>query len=474
MRFLFLAILCSFVLDGFSQAHETSAEYHPPTDPLVLKNLDEWQDLKFGLFMHWGPYSQWGVVESWSLCPEDEDWTQRNPQYGKTYEEYKKNYENLQTTFNPTDFNPQKWADAAKAAGMRYVVFTTKHHDGFAMFDTKESDYKITSSKTPFSSHPQADVTKTIFETFRKENFKIGAYFSKPDWHNENYWWPYFPPKDRHVNYDPTRYPERWNRFKDFVHAQINELTSNYGKVDILWLDGGWVRHTKPMDYYPDGTLKRPNQDIDMDKVGAIALKNQPGIIVVDRAVVGKWENYITPEQKLPEDTLNVPWESCITMGDSFSYVPNDNYKSSKKIIETLVKIISRGGNYLLNIAPGPNGDYDQIAYDRLNQIAAWMKINQSAVYATRVVAPFQSGEYFYTKSKDDKVVNVFHIQENHNEYQVPNTFKFPLPALGDPRSVTLLGVNAKLKWKLVKDEIEITVPKNTKLEKAAVLQLRY
>jgi alpha-L-fucosidase len=134
----------------FSQAHNVSAGYEKPKDPLVVNNLEEWQDLKFGLFMHWGTYSQWGIVESWSMCPEDESWTQRKPEHGKSYYEYVKNYENLQTTFNPVQFNPQKWADAAKA-GMKYVVFTTKHHDGFAMFDTKESDYKITSSKTPFS-----------------------------------------------------------------------------------------------------------------------------------------------------------------------------------------------------------------------------------------------------------------------------------------------------------------------------------
>lgn len=106
----------------------------------------------------------------------------------------------------------------SEKAGMKYVVFTTKHHDGFAMFDTKESDYKITSSKTPFSKNPKADVTKEIFNSFRKDGFKIGAYFSKPDWHTDNYWWSYFPPKDRNVNYDPKKYPEKWASFKN-IHS---------------------------------------------------------------------------------------------------------------------------------------------------------------------------------------------------------------------------------------------------------------
>ncbi|WP_255577370.1 alpha-L-fucosidase [Elizabethkingia sp. JS20170427COW] len=131
---------------------------------------------------------------------------------------------------------------------------------------------------------------------------------------------------------------------------------------------------------------------------------------MVDRTVPGKWENYVTPEQ-----ALNIPWESCITMRDSFSYVPNDNYKSSQKIIETLVKIISRGGNYLLNIAPGPNGDYDAVVYERLKEIAAWMEVNQSAVFATRAVAPYHDGDFYYTQSKDKKVLNFFHLDEKNS-----------------------------------------------------------
>ena len=463
--FLVISYFC------YAQAHNVSDGYQAPSDPLVVENLEEWQDMKFGLFMHWGTYSQWGIVESWSLCPEDEGWTQRKPEHGETYFEYVKNYENLQTTFNPTDFDPAKWSDAAKAAGMKYVVFTTKHHDGFAMFDTQESDYKITSPKTPFSTNPKADVTKEIFNTFRSDGFKIGAYFSKPDWHTDYYWWPYFPPKDRNVNYDPEKYPERWEKFKNFTFNQINELTSNYGQVDILWLDGGWVRPFNTID--PSVEWQRTikvEQDIDMDKIGAMARKNQPGIIVVDRTVPGKWENYVTPEQSIPEQPLGIPWESCITMGNSFSYVPNDQYKPAKTIVETLVKIISRGGNYLLNIAPGPNGDFDQEAYDRLEELASWMNINESAVFATRAVAPYHKGDYYYTRSKDQKVVNVFHLSEG-SKYQQPTQFKFPLPSGFVPTEVKVLGYTGELQWTNENNEIVIDSP-NIKLQYAGVIQL--
>lgn len=469
---LLFSCLTGISTSTFGQAHNVSAGYEKPTDPLVLQNLEDWQDMKFGLFMHWGTYSQWGIVESWSLCPEDEGWTQRKPEHGESYYEYVKNYENLQKTFNPTQFNPDKWADAAKAAGMKYVVFTTKHHDGFAMFDTKESDYKITSPNTPFSSNPKANVTKEIFDAFRKDDFKIGAYFSKPDWHTESYWWPYFPPTDRNVNYDPIKYPERWKQYKDFTFNQIKELTSEYGKVDILWLDGGWVRPFKTID--PSIEWQRTikvEQDIDMDRIGNMARKNQPGIIVVDRTVPGAWENYVTPEQSIPDHTMDIPWESCITMGDSFSYIPNDNYKPTKKIIETLVKIISRGGNYLLNIAPGPNGDFDAAAYDRLGEIAAWMAINDKSVFGSRPIAPYHEGDYYYTKSKDDKNVFVFHLSEG-DTYHSPDQYQFTVPTDFNVKEVNVLGYKGKVKWSLKGNKMTVQVPKGN-FDYATVIQLK-
>lgn len=468
----FSLVFISSVL--FSQAHNVSEGYQKPTDPLVIQNLEQWQDLKFGLFMHWGTYSQWGIVESWSLCPEDESWTQRKPEYGKSYYDYVKNYENLQTTFNPTRFDPQKWADAVKKAGMKYVVFTTKHHDGFAMFDTQQSDYKITSSKTPFSKNPKADVTKEIFNTFRKEGFKIGAYFSKPDWHSDDYWWSYFPPKDRNVNYDPKKYPEKWENFKKFTFNQLNEITSSYGKIDILWLDGGWVRPFKTIDPKVEWqrTIKM-EQDIDMDKIGAMARKNQPGIIMVDRTVSGKWENYVTPEQAVPEHALSTPWESCMTMGDSFSYVPNDHYKSSQKIIETLVKIISRGGNYLMNIAPGPTGDYDAVVYERLKEISGWMDKNQSAVFATRSLAPYHEGDFYYTQSKDGHTINIFHLDEK-SEYKAPVNLSFTIPGTFNPKTITVLGISSKVQWEKKGNIIKIKLPQESvNLKYATVVQMK-
>jgi alpha-L-fucosidase len=460
-----------------AQEHEMSKGYIVPSDTLVQKKLRQWQDLKFGLFMHWGPYSEWGVVESWSLCPEDEPWEQRDPKHGAAYFEYKKNYENLLTTFNPTNFNPEKWVKAAKNAGMKYVVFTTKHHDGFSMFDTKQTDYKITSSRDPFSTNPRSNVTKEIFNAFSRENFMIGAYFSKPDWHNENYWWPYFPPMGRNVNYDPAKYPDRWQKFKDFTFNQISELMTDYGKVDILWLDGGWVRPKSTFDPKSPDYKKIYDQDIDMAKIAAMARKKQPGLMVVDRTVPGEFENYTTPEQKVPNEPLDHPWESCITMGNSWSYVPGDKYKSVNQIVSLLVKIVSRGGNLLMNIGPGPDGDWDPIAYQRLSQIGDWIKINGEGIYGSTSIAPYSEGSVFYTKSKSSNTIYAFNLSDNE-KVKLSGTITLHLKDIKKIKKVSLLGVDRKIKYSETADALTIIIPadlqENNKLAQTATFKIQY
>ena len=175
--FLFLLGVCFLCFSGFTLSQKLP-ESEKETDLLVLEKIEWFQNEKFGLMMHWGPYSQWGVVESWSLCSEDEPWCKRRLD---DYSEYKKQYEALKNTFNPINFNPDKWARAAEYAGMKYVVFTAKHHDGFCMFDTQQTDYKITDTGCPFHEHPKSNVTKEVFNAFRKRGFGTGAYFSKPD-----------------------------------------------------------------------------------------------------------------------------------------------------------------------------------------------------------------------------------------------------------------------------------------------------
>ena len=438
------------------------AQYIPETDPLVLAKLEAWQDLKFGLLMHWGPYSQWGVVESWSICAEDEGWCRRK---SDDYTAYKKEYEGLKNTFNPVSFDPGKWAKAAKDAGMKYVVFTTKHHDGFCMFDTKQTDYKVTDPDCPFSRNPRANITLNIFDAFRKEGLWTGAYFSKPDWHCPYYWWPNFATPDRNVNYDIKTYPDRWENYVQFTHNQIMELMSDYGPMDILWLDGGWVQTLTDAQitrYINDPGYKfqhYQSQDIRMDELVLKAREKQPGLIVVDRAVPGKNQNYLTPENEVPEKTLPYPWESCIIAGGGWSWVPDATYKTPHQVIHLLVDIVAKGGNLLLNIAPGPDGNWDAGAFQMLEGVGKWMAINSEAIYGTHPLKPFKEGKVCLTQGKDGTIYMIYLADES--ETAPPAWIWFSNISVPENPKVEMLGSKESLAWEKVGEGIVVNIPES-------------
>ena len=470
MKPTIILLLLLFTLNSYSQAIYEDERYIQETDPLVLEKLDQWQDLKFGLLMHWGTYSQWGIVESWSLCPEDYDWCQRktgsNP---GNYFEYKKEYEALKNTFNPVKFDPVKWSKAAKKAGMKYMVFTTKHHDGFSMFDSKYTDYKITDEECAFSSHPRSNITKEIFNAFRADDFWVGAYFSKPDWHHENYWDPYFPPQDRNVNYSPSQYPEKWQNFVDFTHNQILELMTDYGKVDILWLDGGWVAKKTPQSIQagydkkhkksPNGFIKNRivDQDIKMDELVIKARKKQPGLIVVDRAVHGKNQNYLTPENRVPKEMLPYPWESNIISGGGWSHTKDAVYMSGREGIHMLIDIVAKGGNLLLNIAPDPDGEWQKGAYELLEEYEQWMKVNHTSIYSTRPKAPYKENNICMTQGKNGDVF-LFYLAEE-GEDKMPAEITVKSINLKQGSKIRLLGSNKRIKWDKLASGFKMKIP---------------
>jgi len=436
-------VACLFAIVAIFISCTIAAAADEPEDARLQKRLEWFQDQRFGLFMHWGIYSNLGCIESWPMSWADREWS--NPSV-KTYEEmveFRKKYRSQIYNFTPTQFDPEQWAQVAKHAGMKYVVFTTKHHDGFCMYDTKLSDFRITSPRCPFSKSPRADVAKEVFNAFRKEGFGIGAYFSKPDWQNEGYWDPDRPAMDRNPNYDVFKEPERWENFVRFTHGQVNEICSNYGPLDILWLDGGQVQ-------------KANRQDIRMDQLVAAARKLQPNLIVVDRTAGGKHENYRTPEQEVPDKPLPYVWESCITMGTHWSFKPNDNYKSTRQLIHLLVDVVAKGGNLLLNIGPQPDGQLPPEAVKRLNEIGDWMAINAKAIHSTRAIEPYKEGRVALTRKGD--IVYAIYLAAD-GEDGPPARIELSKIRPRDGASVTMLGSDEKLTWKPVGEGFVLDIP---------------
>ena len=427
------------------------AQYIPPVEEDVKARLAEWQDLKFGMFIHWGAYSQWGVVESWSLAPDDVSWQYRaRSERNMDYFEYLNAYEHLKDTFNPVKFDPGKWADAAKYAGMKYVVFTTKHHDGFFPADRPPIRVEgLLADGIPVPVKLPLDFCIRIRRYARlARGIKPGAYFSIPDWHSNDFWWRRFPPKSTRANYKASEHPEKWAAYQDYVAAQLNELTSGeYGDLYLMWYD---------MPVTDDsGEAKH-----DWERFAKVVRGNQPGMIMVARGQRNIWENYQTPEQTIPEKALDYPWESCVTMTYSWSYRPNLEYKSTKTLLTMLVQIVSRGGNFLLNVGPGPDGTLEDKAYDRLKGIGDWMQVNSDGIYATKAVEPYQDGNVYYTQKGD--YVYAFYVPEEGAEEAMPAVIKVPSFTATSSKGVQLMGSKKPLKWaKAPEGGMLVTIPES-------------
>ena len=431
-------LLCTsaFAQEENSYVHAQSDGYEWPTDPQVLSKLDSWQDLKFGALIHWGLYAVPGIVESWSIC--NEDWITRPK--GSTYEEYKKWYWDLSKVFNPVDFDPGQWAQAAKDAGMKYVIFTTKHHDGFCMFDSKYTDFSI--AKGPFARNPKRDVAKHVFDAFREQDFMVGAYFSKPDWHCEWFWNPYYATPNRMPNYKVKQHPDWWENYVTFTQNQLGEITGgDYGKIDILWLDGGWIA----------------GEQVGLDSVLEKARKVSPGLISVDRTIKGKNENYQTPERMVPAQQIDHPWESCLTLSNDWGWVPYAKYKSARRVVNTLAEITAKGGCLVLGVGPTASGIVEQREVDILRQIGDWLRVNGEAIYGTRITPNYNQGNLWFTSSKDHKTLYAIYALPEGETLPAQITWEGNIPS----GKVVLLSTGKALPTTVKDGKVTVTLPKN-------------
>lgn len=373
-------------------------------EPALAKKLAEFQDMKLGVIIHWGLYAEAGIAESWQLSAEDE-WARKTP-WREDLATLRTDYWNLNQSFNPRQFDPEDWAKKCRAAGFKYLLFTTKHHDGFNLYDTKLSDYKITDQTSPFHKHPKSNLLKEVFEAFRKEELTVGAYYSKADWHSPYYWVPGETPSGRYPSYIPVENPEMWERFVQFVHGQLAEIMTDYGEIDILWLDAGWVS-------------SQTGEDLRMAEIAANLREKQPNLIIVDRTVGGEFENYVTPERSVPVTPPQQVWESNIPLAKNWGYVPNDTYKSLKEILHTLVQVVAKGGNLILGVGPKPDGTLPVEAEGIMTGMGQWLAKAGIGIYGTQPVKTIYSEtDQWYLTEKGNEQFAFFLIAENDSPPQ--------------------------------------------------------
>ena len=316
-----------------------------------------WREAKFGMFIHWGIYA----------VPADSTDLEGNKKIGEWYLSNKhmqvRDYEKFAAEFNPVKFDAAQWVKTAKDAGMRYIVITSKHHDGFCMFDTTLTDYCVTKA-TPWKHDPMKDLAKEC----RQQGIKLCFYHSIMDWH--------------HPDYLPRR---SWdtrpvdgadlNRYIEYMEAELPELLTHYGPLGILWWDGAWEHN---------------GEELHSREVNTLVRSLQPSIIINDRNILP--EDYATPEQNIPPNALpgGRLWETCMTMNDTWGYAKNDtNWKSAEDLTRKLIDIASKGGNFLLNVGPTAEGVFPEAINQRLGQIGAWMKVNGECIYGT-TKSPFR------------------------------------------------------------------------------------
>jgi alpha-L-fucosidase len=406
---------------------------------------------KFGMFIHWGPYSLASVEASWPIM---------TPKPGGISEA---DYVTLYKRFNPVHYDPDSFIDLARAAGQQYMVFTTKHHDGFCMFDSAYTDYKITN--TPYGK----DIVKQLADACARRSMPLGLYYSPPDLHH-----PGFRDTSRPASETWHGQPERpeWPVYLQYMQLQLTELLTRYGDVKVIWFDG--------LDHQEKYDGRRV-----LDMIHTL----QPATLVNDR--IGVPGDFVTPEQFIPKviptrgtrahgpnanieqgSPQNVPtqadfqlWETCMTINDTWAYNAHDHhYKSAQDLIRALVEVVSRGGNFLLNVGPQPDGTIQPEFQERLRSVGDWLTVNGESIYGT-TFGPIQGNPGFRTTAKDN--ILFLHV------FDWPAA---PLTITGVKAKVLsarLLSNNQKLAFQQSESGLQITLPAQAPDKDVSVVALR-
>jgi len=370
---------------------------NPPTYTANAAKIQEWKDARFGMFIHWGPVALKGTEIGWSRyanVPVEE-------------------YDNLYKQFNPVNFNADEWVSVAKAAGMKYIVLTTKHHDGFCLWPTRQIDHNI--SKTPF----KRDVVKELAEACKKQGIEFGTYYSTTDWYHPDFPLTGAGGKIRKEKSDLDAYTS-------YLKRQVGELLLNYGPLYVLWFD------------VPQEFDKVRGQGV-LDFVRAI----QPDIIVNDRT--GAKGDFDSPEQRIGGFKNDRPWETCMTIGDQWAWKANENLKSLEQCLQTLIRTVGGDGNLLFNVGPDASGKIEPDQVARLKEMGAWLDKYGNSVYGTRG-GPFKPTDWGVSTRKDSTIfLHILAWQGNKPHIELPETGrKIRKCSLADGTPVKVTSKNGK------------------------------
>ena len=361
-----------------------------------VKNLSDdermewWRDSKFGMFIHWGAYSIIGGERGTKIAGGGAEWAMDKLDY--TIEDYEKYPE----MFNPTLFDADAWVTMAKDAGMKYIVLTSKHHEGFGLWDSKVSDYDVMDT-SPF----KRDIVKELSEACKKQGIVFCFYYSIVDWHHPQAQGNLYPNYNISQHDDPSVVnPEFPEYYEKYMKPQVGELLKNYGDIGVVWFDGDWISdYTTEMgkDLYKYIREIQPNtivnNRVDKGRTGMDGMNNHPGEFAGD---------FGTPEQEIPDTGIDTDWEACMTMNGTWGYKPSDNkWKSSEDLIEKLVDIVSKGGNFLLNIGPDGFGRFPAESIRRLKAMGEWTKKNGEAIYGAKA-SPYEKPKWGRYTIKDN------------------------------------------------------------------------
>jgi alpha-L-fucosidase len=417
------------------------------TDPNANK-MQWWSDARFGMFIHFGLYS---ILEGeWNGEVKYAEWIRNSAEIPL------ETYDTLVKHFNPVNFNADDWVRMAKNAGMKYLVITTKHHDGFCLFDSEFTDFDVMS--TPF----KRDIMAELATACHKQGIILCFYHSIMDWHHPDYL-----PRRAWEKNRPTEGAD-YDRYVTYLKNQLKELETKYGAIGVLWFDGEWEStwtHDRALDLYKYVTGFQPgiivNNRIDTGRGGMAGMNSS-------KEFAG---DFGTPEQEVPATGFpGSYWESCITLNNNWGYVKNDNnWKSSKDVIRMLTDIASKGGNLLLNIGPKPDGTFPDQSIKILGEIGEWMKLNGSSIYVTGA-SPFANLKWGRCTTKDDGENTILYL----HVFDWPSDGKLIVPGIMNKvKNAHLLESGKKIKAKSNGTEVTISVPATCPDEKNTVIVLK-